>query len=123
MGGAPVSKVYVADRTYDVTVRFPQETRNSPEALGKLVLTTSGGAQIPLSQVAHIRLQTGESTITHEMGHRELLVTVDNRDRALSDYLTEAQEQDRPVRAFRPRQVSPRVGRPVREPAARPGTA
>ncbi len=91
VGGAPVSKVYVADRTYDVTVRFPQSTRNSPETLGKLELTTSGGAQIPLSEVAHISLQTGESDVTHEMGHRVLLVRIDNRDRALSDYLEEAQ--------------------------------
>jgi cobalt-zinc-cadmium resistance protein CzcA len=90
IGGDSVSKVYVADRTYDVTVRFPQSTRNNPEALGKLVLTASGGAQIPLSQVAHIRQQTGESTITHEMGHRELLIRIDLRDRALSDYLAEA---------------------------------
>lgn len=93
VGGAPVSKVYVANRTYDVAVRFPQNTRNSPEALGKLVLTTSGGAQIPLSQVAHIKQQTGESTIAHEMGHRELLVRIENRDRALSDYLAEAQRK------------------------------
>ena len=93
IGGASVSKVYVADRTYDVTVRFPQNTRNNPEALGKLVLSTSGGAQIPLSLVAHIKQQTGESTITHEMGHRELLVRIDNRDRALSGYLAEAQRK------------------------------
>ena len=93
VGGAPVSTVYVADRTYDVTVRFPKNTRNSPEALGNLMLTTSGGAQIPLSQVAHIKLQTGESTIAHEMGHRVLLVRIDNRDRALSDYLAEAQRK------------------------------
>ncbi len=91
VGGAPVSTVYVADRTYDVTVRFPENTRNSPEALGSLILTTSGGAQIPLSEVAHIRPQTGEATITHEMGKRELLVGIDNRDRALSDYLKDAQ--------------------------------
>jgi cobalt-zinc-cadmium resistance protein CzcA len=72
-------------------VRFAQNTRNSPEVLGNLVLTTSGGAQIPLSQVAHIRQQTGESIISHEMNHRALLVRIDNRDRALSDYLKEAQ--------------------------------
>jgi cobalt-zinc-cadmium resistance protein CzcA len=91
VGGAPVSTVYVQDRTYGVTVRFPEKTRNSPEALGSLVLTTSGGAQIPLSEVAHIRLQTGESLITREMGRRELLVRIDYRDRPLSDYLKEAQ--------------------------------
>ena len=93
VGGAPVSQVYVGDRTYGVTVRFPHDTRNSPEALGDLVLTTSSGAQIPLSQVAHIRQQTGESTIAHEMNHRELLVRIDNRDRALSDYLAEAERK------------------------------
>jgi len=91
VGGASVGKVYVADRTYDISVRFPQDTRNSPEALGNLVLTTAGGAQIPLSQVAHIKLQTGESTITHDMAHRELLVRIDYGNRALSDYLAEAQ--------------------------------
>ena len=38
-------------------------------------------------------MQSGESTITHEMGHRELLVRVDLRDRALSDYLAEVQRK------------------------------
>ena len=90
VGGAPVSKVYVADHTYNITVRFPQDTRNSPEALGNLVLNTAAGAQIPLSQVGHIKLRSGESTIAHEMSHRELLVRIDNQDRVLSDYLTEA---------------------------------
>lgn len=93
VGGAPVSTVYVEDRTYGVTVRFPRECRCSPEAMGNLVLTTSGGAQILLSQVANIKLQTGESTISHEMNHRVLLVRVDNRDRALSDYLADAQNK------------------------------
>ena len=93
IGGAPVSTVYVEDRMYGITVRFPKDCRNSPEALSKLVLTTAGGAQIPLSQVAEIKLRSGESTISHEMNHRVLLVRVDNRDRALSDYLAEAQRK------------------------------
>jgi len=91
VGGAPVSTVYVQDRTYGVTVRFPKEMRNSPEALGKLVLTTASGMQVPLSQVASIKLQAGESTIAHEMRRRGLLVRVTYRDRALSDYFAEAQ--------------------------------
>ncbi|MGO8927643.1 MAG: efflux RND transporter permease subunit [Limisphaerales bacterium] len=93
VGGGSVGKVYVADRTYDISVRFPQDTRNSPEALGNLVLTTAGGAQVPLSQVAHIKLQTGESTITHEMAHRELIVRIDYGNQPLSDYLAEAQSK------------------------------
>ncbi|MBF0458886.1 MAG: efflux RND transporter permease subunit [Nitrospirae bacterium] len=93
IGGAPVSKVYVADRTYDITVRFTPETRNSPEALGNLIINTAGGAQVQLSQVANIRAQTGESSISHEMSRRNLIVRIDNRDRALSDYLVEAKKK------------------------------
>jgi len=93
VGGAPIGTVYVEDRTYGISVRFPKEYRNSPDALGNLVLTTSGGSQILLSQVAKIRLQSGESTVSHEMGHRALLVRIENRGRALSDYMAEAQTQ------------------------------
>ena len=92
IGGTSVCSVYVADRKYDVTARFPQNARNNPEAIGKLLLT-AGGAQVPLSQLARIKLQSGESTITHENGHRELLVRIDLRDRALSDYLVEAKRK------------------------------
>ena len=69
-----------------------KSTRNSPEALGNLVLTTSGGTpDTSFAGRPASGFRRGETTITHEMGHRELLVRVDNRDRALSDYLSEAQ--------------------------------
>ncbi len=91
VGGMPVAMVYVGDHQYDVTVKFPQEARNSPDALGKLFMTTSGGAQILLSQVASIKMQSGESTITHEMNHRNLTVRIDLRGRDLASYLAEIQ--------------------------------
>lgn len=49
IGGAAVSQVFIGERRYDVTVRFPPEARNSPEAIKDLVLTSSSGALIPLS--------------------------------------------------------------------------
>jgi heavy metal efflux system protein len=91
VGGAAVAQVYVADRVYNVTVRFPQDARNNPEALGNLVLNTSSGAQIPLSAVAAIKLQNGQSIIAHEMSRRNLMVRIDLRGRDLASYLAEAQ--------------------------------
>src|SRR5262249_22055288 len=84
IGGGAVTQVFIGERHYDVSVRFPAETRSSPEAIGALVLSSSTGALIPLSQVAAIRLQTGESMINREMNHRYLLVKLDyeNRDPA-----------------------------------------
>jgi len=81
IGGAAVSQLFIGDRRYDITVRFPAADRNSPEAIKTLVLTSSDGALIPLSQVAQVKLQTGESMINREMNHRYLLVKLNYRDR------------------------------------------
>src|SRR6202011_1954429 len=47
VGQAAVSTVYVGERTYPLTVRFTQDTRNSPQALGNLFVNTAGGMQVP----------------------------------------------------------------------------
>ncbi|WP_426423615.1 efflux RND transporter permease subunit [Bradyrhizobium genosp. A] len=92
IGGAAISQVFIGERHYDTTVRFPSTARNSPEAIGDLVLTSSGGALIPLSQVAKVVLQTGESTITREINHRQLTVKLNYRGRDLSSLLASAQQ-------------------------------
>jgi cobalt-zinc-cadmium resistance protein CzcA len=71
-------------------VRFPESVRNSPEAIGSLLLTSSDGALIPLSQVARIRTQLGESTITRWMNKRSMTVKLNYRDRDLPSLLAEA---------------------------------
>jgi len=90
VGQAPVSTVYVGERTYPLTVRFTQDARNSPEALGNLLVHTASGAQVPLSQLTDVRARSGESTVTRENGRRNLTIRIDNRDRDLTTYLTEA---------------------------------
>ncbi|MBA4216553.1 MAG: CusA/CzcA family heavy metal efflux RND transporter [Methylibium sp.] len=91
VGGAPVISVYVEDRVYSVGVRFPAEYKANPEVLGRMVLRSSTGATIPLSLVAEIKLQSGQSTISHELNERQITVRIDNRDRDLASYLEEAQ--------------------------------
>src|SRR5262249_23506014 len=81
IGGTAVSQVFIGERHYDITVRFPLEARGNPEAIRSLTLTSSDGALIPLSQVAEVKLQTGESMINREMNQRYLLVKLDYRDR------------------------------------------
>src|SRR5450432_3076006 len=67
-------------RSFPISID-PAQARNSPEAIKDLVLTSSSGALIPLSQLAEVRLQTGESMINREMNHRYLLVKLDYHDR------------------------------------------
>ncbi|HEY2276143.1 MAG TPA: efflux RND transporter permease subunit, partial [Steroidobacteraceae bacterium] len=91
VGQAPVSTVYVGERLYNLTVRFVAASRDSPESLARLPVRTAGGMQVPLAQVADVRLQSGESTITRENGQRNLTIRIDNRGGDLTSYLEEAQ--------------------------------
>ena len=93
VGQTPVSTVYVGERTYPLTVRYTADTRNNPQALGDLLVNTSSGAQVPLSQIATIRVRSGESTVTRENGERNLTIRIDNRDPDLTSYLKVAQQR------------------------------
>ena len=93
IGGRPVAQLFIEERHYDIAVRFAREARSDPEAIGNLVLTSPTGARIPLAQVATIRLDDGESTITHEMAKRHLTVRLNMRGRDLSSFLGEARER------------------------------
>ncbi|MCX7899700.1 MAG: efflux RND transporter permease subunit, partial [Methylocystis sp.] len=91
VGGASIGQIYVNDRSYDLTVRYPPQARNSPEELSDLFVKTSSNAQIPLSAISKIALQNGESAISHEKTKRVITVRLDYADRDLSSYLGEAQ--------------------------------
>lgn len=91
IGGKAISQIYQNDRVYDITCKYNENSRNTPEKIAGLMLTSSTGAKIPLSQVADIKLSIGESTITREMNKRHLTVKLNLRERDLSSFLKEAQ--------------------------------
>ncbi|HVW27838.1 MAG TPA: CusA/CzcA family heavy metal efflux RND transporter [Polyangiaceae bacterium] len=90
IGGRPVGQLFRGERRYDVTIRFIDSVRNSVDAIGNLLLAAPGGQRIPLSQVASIKVRTGESTITRESNRRHLTVKLNLRGRDLSSFLEEA---------------------------------
>lgn len=92
IGGKAVSQLYVGHKVYDIICRYDEGSRNTPEKIGNLMLTSQTGAKIPLSQVAEIRTSTGESNITREMNKRHLTVKLNVRDRDLQSLLKEAQQ-------------------------------
>jgi len=93
IGGQAVSQVFLGARRYDVTLRFTDDARNSPGAIGALQVVSESGLRIPLSQVAEVHQGSGESTITHEMGRRHLTVKLDLRNRDLASFIKDAQRE------------------------------
>lgn len=91
IGGKAISQIYQGNRVYDITCKFKESARDTPEKIAALMLTSATGAKIPLAQVADIKMSTGESTITREMNKRHLTVKLNLRGRDLSSFLKEAQ--------------------------------
>ena len=93
IGGKAISQVFIDNKVYDITARYIENSRDAPEKIANLMLTTSYGAKIPLSQVATIKTTTGESVITREMNKRHLTVKLNVRNRDLASLLKEAQSK------------------------------
>lgn len=90
IGGKAVSQVFVGSKSYDVICRFNDESRNTPERIGSLMVTTDSGSKIPLSQIANIKMTTGASTISREMNKRHLTIHVNLRGIDLTSFLNQA---------------------------------
>lgn len=90
IGGKAISQIFVGSKSYDVICRFDDESRNTPERIGNLMLTTDSGSKIPLSQIADIKMTTGASMISREMNKRHLTIHVNLRGIDLTSFLNEA---------------------------------
>jgi Cu(I)/Ag(I) efflux system membrane protein CusA/SilA len=66
IGGRPVTQTVEGRERYPVRVRYFRELRDSVEDLGKIVVPTPTGAQIPLAQLAEIRYVRGPQVIKSE---------------------------------------------------------
>jgi Cu(I)/Ag(I) efflux system membrane protein CusA/SilA len=91
IGGDNVSEVVDGRARYPVNVRYAREFRDDPELLGRTIIGTPSGAQIPLSQVTHIRSVLGPPMIRSEGGKLVGFVFVDT-DRPIADYVAEAKQ-------------------------------
>jgi len=93
IGGKAISQVFIEDKVFDVICRFNEESRDSPEKIGNLMLTSASGANIPLSQVAEIRMASGASLIAREMNKRYMIIRLNLRGTDLTTFLKEANEK------------------------------
>ena len=74
IGGGAVSQVFIGERRYDTTVRFPERSAQQSGSHRQPCAHVEQRRADPLSQVARIQLQLGESTITRWMNQRNVTV-------------------------------------------------
>ena len=123
MGGENVTTTVEGRERYSVNVRYLRDYRSDMGALERVLVPRPPAAQIPITQLADIRLLEGPSMIRDENGLLSGYVYVDVAGRDLGSYVEEAQRLVRDRWNPSARRLQPELERPVRIPAARARTA
>lgn len=95
IGGERATTTVEGPERYPVRVRFSRELRDSVEALEKVLVPTSAGAQVPLASVADFRATVGPQEIKREDTLKVGYVTLNTRDR---DEVSVVEDAERSLR-------------------------
>ena len=66
IGGMKITSTVEGRERFPVRVRYPRELRDDPESLGKILIQTPTGAQIPLNQIVNFEYKRGAQAIKSE---------------------------------------------------------
>jgi cobalt-zinc-cadmium resistance protein CzcA len=90
IGNEPVSTLIDGVRRFDITVRLPDASKASVEAMGAIPLRTSTGALVPLRQVADVSIGEGYSFVRREELSRYAVLQMDVQGRDINGFVKEA---------------------------------
>lgn len=93
VGGAPVTQIIDGDRRFDFAVRYDPQFRDTPENIGRILVPTPDGNQVPLSAIADVTLRNGAFMIYHEGGRRYIPIKFSVRGRDLASAIQDLQQQ------------------------------
>jgi Cu(I)/Ag(I) efflux system membrane protein CusA/SilA len=90
IGGMTVTRTVEGRERYPVNVRYERAFRDDLPALGRVLVRTPSGAQVPLAQLADIELVEGPAMIRDENGLLAGYVYVDTATRDIGGYVAAA---------------------------------
>jgi cobalt-zinc-cadmium resistance protein CzcA len=93
IGGQTVTQVFEGEKRFDLVVRWQEAYRSSLESIREITVSTPTGQNMPLGQIADIRLEDGPSVVYREDGQRYSPVKFSVRGRDLGGAIAEARQR------------------------------
>ena len=90
IGGDNISTVVLGPERYQVNVRYLRDFRSDIGALARIPVSAGGQRQLPLSDLADVKVTTGPAMIRNENGLLTGYVYIDVADRDPGSYIKEA---------------------------------
>jgi cobalt-zinc-cadmium resistance protein CzcA len=91
--GGSAGVVYENERKFELVVRLDSTHRNNIDDVSHLYIPTTNGTQIPLSQVAEIKMELGPAQISREDGKRRIVVGFNIKGRDVESVVTDIQKE------------------------------
>ncbi|MCG6917760.1 MAG: efflux RND transporter permease subunit, partial [Deltaproteobacteria bacterium] len=92
VGGMNITTTVEGLERYPVNLRYKAELRDSPEKLRRILVPTSNGAQVPITQLADIDIVKGPPSIKSENARKNAWIYVDLRGIDVGTYVKMAQQ-------------------------------
>jgi cobalt-zinc-cadmium resistance protein CzcA len=93
VGGAAATQVVQGEEQFDLVVRLEDRFRETPEEIGRILVATPDGQQIPLREFADIEIVNGASFIYRENNSRYIGVQFSVEGRDLAGAVEDAKQQ------------------------------
>lgn len=92
VGGENIGSTIEGRERYPINVRYEREFREDINALRRVLVPTPSGSQIPMAQLADIRLVEGPAMIRNENGMLAGFVYIDLNDRDVGSFVEEGKK-------------------------------
>ena len=92
VGGENITTIIAGRERYPVNLRYARELRDDLDKLRRVLVPTKSGAQVPLEQLADIKVSLGPSMIRNENGMLSGYVYVDMAGRDIGSYVKDAKK-------------------------------
>lgn len=93
--GGVAGMIYEEEKRFDLVVRLNDIHKNDPAILSNLLINTSKGIQVPLRELATIKIEMGPNQIQRENAHRRITVGFNVRGRDVESVVNDLQKSIR----------------------------
>jgi len=90
IGGENIAENVEGRERYPINVRYQRDFRDTPEEMGRVLVATPSGAQVPLNSVAHLSFSGGPAMIRDEGGQLTGYVYIDLKTNDYGGFVKEA---------------------------------
>lgn len=93
LAGEVVSLVYDKGKSFDLTVKAHDDSRDKAYKIADLMIDTSDGKKIPLNYIADVTSSMGPNTISRENVKRKIVISANIADRDLRSVVNDIQKK------------------------------